>query len=245
MKKNLKMLLSAIVILSTLLLVSCGSKQLSKITLNEDLDYIVDVLAWGDEEDFFEPVQGTYSLMKNDDRMEITIEFVKTKKNNSSKYTVESFSLIPEDSDEHSIMIDGKEVEFQALDRQKKADELFNAAVGDKVKVTFTYIPKDKDAQTKIIENFVTCSVELDIEEVEDENENEEIVSSNGEADVDALLNELEAMLNRLASMDDLSEEYDEVEDQIMNLMDKIEGLDMSSAQESRYDKLDDKFDRI
>lgn len=45
--------------------------------------------------------------------------------------------------------------------------------------------------------------------------------------------------------MDDLSDEYDDLEDQIMNLMDKIEDLDMSSAQESRYDKLDARFDRL
>lgn len=242
MKKNLKMFLTAIVILTAFILTSCGSKQLSKIALNENLDDIAFVYPF-DEKDFFEPTQGIYSLMEKDGKLEITLEFVKKKKNQRKKYSVEKFSMMPVDGDGRSILIDGDDVEFQALDRQKKADELLNAAVGDKVKVTFTYLPKDKESKSKIVENFVKCSVELEMEEIEDEPE--EIVVKEENVDVDALLNELEGMLNRLAKMDDLSDEYDNLEDRIMSLMDRIEHLEMSDAQEKRYDKLDDKFDNI
>lgn len=242
MKKNLKMFLTAIVILTAFILTSCGSKQLSKIALNENLDDIAFVYPF-DEKDFFEPTQGIYSLMEKDGKLEITLEFVKKKKNQRKKYSVEKFSMMPVDGDGRSILIDGDDVEFQALDRQKKADELLNAAVGDKVKVTFTYLPKDKESKSKIVGNFVKCSVELEMEEIEDEPE--EIVVKEENVDVDALLNELEGMLNRLAKMDDLSDEYDNLEDRIMSLMDRIEHLEMSDAQEKRYDKLDDKFDNI
>ena len=68
--------------------------------------------------------------------------------------------------------------------------------------------------------------------------------SSLGNANVDALLNQLESMLNSFARMDDLSDEYDEMEDKIIDLMDKIDDLDMTDAQERRYNRLDDKFDR-
>ena len=229
-------------ILTAFILTSCGSKQLSKIALNENLDDIAFVYPF-DEKDFFEPTQGIYSLMEKDGKLEITLEFVKKKKNQRKKYSVEKFSMMPVDGDGRSILIDGDDVEFQALDRQKKADELLNAAVGDKVKVTFTYLPKDKESKSKIVENFVKCSVELEMEEIEDEPE--EIVVKEENVDVDALLNELEGMLNRLAKMDDLSDEYDNLEDRIMSLMDRIEHLEMSDAQEKRYDKLDDKFDNI
>ena len=166
MKKNLKMFLTAIVILTAFILTSCGSKQLSKIALNENLDDIAFVYPF-DEKDFFEPTQGIYSLMEKDGKLEITLEFVKKKKNQRKKYSVEKFSMMPVDGDGRSILIDGDDVEFQALDRQKKADELLNAAVGDKVKVTFTYLPKDKESKSKIVENFVKCSVELEMEEIE------------------------------------------------------------------------------
>lgn len=68
--------------------------------------------------------------------------------------------------------------------------------------------------------------------------------SSLGNANVDALLNQLESMLNKFQKMDEWSDEYDEMEDKIIDLMDKIEDLDMTDAQEKRYDRLDDKFDK-
>lgn len=62
---------------------------------------------------------------------------------------------------------------------------------------------------------------------------------------VDALLDKLEGMLNQFAQMDDESDAYDAQEDKIMDLCDELDDLDMTPAQEARYEKLEDRFDDL
>lgn len=69
--------------------------------------------------------------------------------------------------------------------------------------------------------------------------------SSTGSTDVNALLNKMESLLNRLATMDEFSSEYESVEEEILILTDKLDDADMTSAQESRYFRLDDRFDNL
>lgn len=62
---------------------------------------------------------------------------------------------------------------------------------------------------------------------------------------VDALLDKLEGMINQFAKMDDESDAYDAQEDKIMDLCDELDDLDMTPAQEARYEKLEDRFDDL
>ena len=99
------------------------------------------------------------------------MEFVKIKKTSNTKYTIEEFILIPDDGD-HKLKINDKNVEFQAEDRHAAGQQLFQASVGDKVKVTFTYIISDKKATNEMVKKIKECGVELTLDEIEDESEN-------------------------------------------------------------------------
>ena len=64
-----------------------------------------------------------------------------------------------------------------------------------------------------------------------------------GSEDVDALLDQFENTINRLSKMNWLDDNYDAVEKKALNLYEKLLDMDMTPAQEKRFDKLDDKFD--
>ena len=59
---------------------------------------------------------------------------------------------------------------------------------------------------------------------------------------MDALLNQLESMLNQFEKMDDLSDEYDVMEKKILDFMGEIDEYDMTTAQEKRFDKLENRW---
>jgi len=247
MKKFEKKFGIVMLILVTIIMSSCSKKEVAKVNLNYDIEYVVDV--YGDEDDFFTPVAGIYSVTELDGKMSITIEFEKSQKTSKTNYTVEEFVLYPMDKAENTIKINGKEILFQADNKHNAAQELINAGVGDKVKVTFSYTPDNEQTRKLIIDNIYTCGIDLTLEAEEEDVDN--IVSEAIEAEdisnenADILLNQLEVMINQLAQLDEWSDAYDVKEDQILDLMDKIDDLDMSSAQESRYENLDNKFDNL
>ena len=131
---------------------------------------------------------------------------------------------------------------------EDQLETVFALGVGETSSITFNFNDKTRGA--------VKIKISSKWDEKEDSEETTatygsgdageaEEVSAPTNADIDAMLNQLEGMLNRLAKMDDLSDEYDDLEDQIMDFMDRIDDLDMSAAQEKRYDKLDDRFDKM
>lgn len=61
-------------------------------------------------------------------------------------------------------------------------------------------------------------------------------------AEIQALLDEMESLVNRLATLEEFSSEYDLVEEQIQQITDKLDDANMAYDQESRYDRLDDRF---
>lgn len=65
-----------------------------------------------------------------------------------------------------------------------------------------------------------------------------------GSANVDALLDQFENTINRLSKLNWLDDNYDAVEKQALDLYEKLIDMDMTPAQEKRFDKLDDKFDK-
>lgn len=159
-----KFTLSSIICILILSFTSCGDKVLSKITLNKDLEYCVDVLTWEKENDFFEPVKGTYKLIEKDGQLQITIKFVKIEECKHHDYTVDEFVLQAVDGNDHLIQINGEDVEFLAENKTEVVNDLFTAKVGDKIDVVFTLPPVDKESKETIISNFKACFFELSLD---------------------------------------------------------------------------------
>ena len=61
--------------------------------------------------------------------------------------------------------------------------------------------------------------------------------------DVDELLDQFESTVNRLSKMDWLDDNYDAVEKKALQLYEKLIKMEMTPAQEKRFDEIDDKFD--
>lgn len=62
--------------------------------------------------------------------------------------------------------------------------------------------------------------------------------------DVDELLDQFESTVNRLSKMDWLDDNYDAVEKKALQLYEKLIKMEMTPAQEKRFDEIDDKFDK-
>ncbi|MBR6125581.1 hypothetical protein IKQ19_18650 [Candidatus Saccharibacteria bacterium] len=213
---------------------SCD-KTVAKIVLNEDLEYVVDV--YGDEEDFFEPVAGVYPVTEKDGKLQVTIEFEKTKNTSSKKYIAEEFILNPSDKDDHYIKVNGKEIEFQAENRTSAAQDLLKAKVGDKVKVTFSYLPVDKQSKQELVGKIYSCDFDLSLEEEEENIENTSSLSSfsnddDSEDDGDDEDDEEIASSKNSTNWDKVLDEYESYVNQYIVLMKKAKNGDMSAMNE-------------
>lgn len=265
MKKITVLLLSGLFGLT--LLSACGGGTVAKITLNEDLDDVVSVRGV-DEPDFFEPVQGVYPVIAKDGKLETTIEFVKTKSTSSTKYTADEFTLDPEDIDGRSIMVNNDYVEFSAVDKVQAVIGLLEANVGDHVKVTFSYIPADKDAQKHITERIVSCEVDLRLDEMEeteveasaliddDDDDDDDLLSESSSAgsstNWDEVLNEYEKYVNSYVALykkamnGDMSamNEYASMLENAQSLSRKLEsaGSNLTAAQVARMNRINQKM---
>jgi len=112
-------------------------------------------------------------------------------------------------------------------------------------KMTLERTKRITDANIKLAEKITGDTYESAKEFSNDAYESaKEALNGKSSAEVDAMLNKLENMLNKFEKMDDLSDEYDEMEDKILNLMDEIDDCNLTPAQEKKYDKLDNRFDR-
>lgn len=190
---------------------------------------------------FFEVVEKDYQINAQN---ELSIEFKRIAEGGPDKidwsedptFTAELF-----DKSGNLVLSSSTDVVWT----KDQLETAFALGVGETTSITFKF-----DGKTKGAEKVKVSSKWNMKEDSEDTGETYasgivETASEVSSADVDAMLNKLESMLNRLAKMDDLSDEYDDLEDQVLDLMDKIDELDMSDAQEKRYDKLDAKFDKI
>ena len=215
---------------------SCGNPD-AKITLNEDLEYIVDVL--GDEEDFFEPVAGVYPVTEANEKLQVTIEFEKSKNTSSNKYIAERFYFYPEDKEDELIEFDNDIIEFHADNRQNALKELLNAQVGDHVKVTFSYMPIDKAAKKELLGKIYTSShitLRLEKDEVEG-NDNERKRSDDDEDDdeLESYDDETDDDSNEDTSATDWDAILDELEnyvDKTITVCNKVNNGDMNAMSE-------------
>ena len=262
MKKLALFLLAA----GTVCFMSCGKKDVAKIVLNEDLSYVVSV--YGEEsdsdDDFFEPVAGVYPVKKKDGKLEVTMEFVKIKKTSNTKYSIEEFILTPDDGD-HKLKINDKKVEFQAEDRHAAAQQLFQASVGDKVKVTFTYVISDEKATDEMVKMIKECEVELTLDELEESSEDITIIVDDDDEDIDEddegnigsedwdkVLDEYEKYVNSYVSLykkamnGDMSAmgEYASMLEKAQSFSDKLEkaGSNLTATQIARMNKINNKM---
>ena len=230
MKKNFLLIACAVALV--LGFSSCGNPD-AKITLNEDLKYIVNVIG---DEDFFEPVAGVYPVTEVDEKLQVTIEFEKSKNTKSKKYTAIEFSFNPEDKDEHDIKFNNDYIEFHAENRQNALRELLNAQVGDHIKVTFSYMPTDKIAKKELLEKiYTTGSIVLYLDEDEEESDDnatkrndddEEELDSDDEEDDDTSDN------TSSADWDAILDELENYVDKTITVCNKVNNGDMSAMSE-------------
>jgi len=230
MKKSFLLIMCAVALV--LGFSSCGNPD-AKITLNEDLKYIVNVIG---DEDFFEPVAGVYPVTEVDEKLQVTIEFEKSKNTKSKKYTAIEFSFNPEDKDEHDIKFNNDYIEFHAENRQNALRELLNAQVGDHIKVTFSYMPTDKTAKKELLEKiYTTGSIVLYLDEDEEESDDnapkrndddEEELDSDDEEDDDTSDN------TSSADWDAILDELENYVDKTITVCNKVNNGDMSAMSE-------------
>ena len=218
-----------------ILTISSCDKKVAKIVLN-DVEAAFE--AYGDDDDFFEPVAGIYPVIEEKDKLQTTIDFVKTEKTSISNYSIEEFVLYPNDNNEDRIKVNGSIVEFHAENKNSIAQDLLKANVGDKVRVTFTFIPADKTSKKDLIEKIYSCDMEF--------------AGSSSSKDWDKVLDEYESYVNQYISFfkkakkGDMSAmgEYAKLLEKAERLSEKIEDAEdeMSSSQLARYTKITSKM---
>ena len=265
-----------IVRLSVVLFILCGfcacGGSSTKITMtNEDCEYSGNVLAWGDVDDFFEVVPGTYKISEKDGKLLLPVVVIKTKNEKLSGFTVEQFICSIGSDIDNYLKVKDKKVEFYASDKFTSYKELRDCSVGEKITIPFEYFADKemfnavKDAlnpECKIIE------ISLDLEEIDEDSieatssklpastindeKDEEDVTASSKSDWDAILDEYESFVDKYiallkkANTGDMSAltEYMSYMEKAQALAEKLDDADddMSSAQMNRYMKIAQKM---
>lgn len=249
MKKNLFYLSITVV---SLFFASC-SKSVNFVITPDDAEGSAEVSSWyGDTNDFFEIVPGTYSVKDTKKGLQIEMQFIvkeQGKKKASEKF--DSFELVPLDNKDNSI---GNKIRFTAEDGASKMQELYTAELESKVSVVFNYLPVSDDEKQVILSKIASCYAILDLEEDDDDEEDGKeddsyaSSSSSSSEDWDAILDSYEKYvdqyinvvkkasngdMNALSEMTSLMEKYEELAEQLGDASDE-----MSTSQMARYNKI-------
>ena len=232
-----------------LLLTACGSKN-AQITITEDdAEYVVDVYGG---KDFMEAVPGIYDVDVTKGKLSVTIPLKIINDKRQPNYIVDELSLYPTDTAGHEIWADGDKVEFQASDKEAAYKKLCAAAVGEVVKVTFQYLPSNKNAANDILDAIVSCNIDLSIDEPEEEEDYKPVYKNTSSTDWNKILDSYEKYVDQyiavmkkvqggdLSAYGDLAslmEEYEKLANQLEGSMD-----DLTPAQAARFTKITNKL---
>lgn len=162
----MKKYFSLFVIAFAIILTGCSSKSTTFVITTDEAEDIADVYG---SNDFFEPVPGTYTISAEENVLSTTIDLKKVKRYENPNYIVEKFILEAKDKDERDIEINHKDVEFAAENMASVYKELINASIGDVIKVKFTCILADSKQVKEVLKSFVSCDIELHVDEPEEE----------------------------------------------------------------------------
>ena len=178
-----------------------------------------------------------YPVTEVDEKLQVTIEFEKSKNTKSKKYTAREFSFYPEDKDNNDIEFNKDYIEFHAENRQNALRELLNAQVGDHIKVTFSYIPADKAAKKELLEKiYTTSSIHLYLDEDEEEsvdNERRRNDDDDEELDSDDEDDDEDTSDNTSSSdWDAVLDEYENYVDKTIAIYKKVNNGDMNAMSE-------------
>ena len=196
------------------ILAGCSSKGNITITTN-DVRYVVNVSG---SNDFFEALPGTYPVTEKDGVLSTTIELVIKEKYRNPDYIVDEFSLVPTDKDEEIIEVNDKYAIFSAENLQEAYRQLATASVGDQVKVSFKYVGADKKQAKEMLKSIVSCRIELDVDEPEEEDFAATLEREILEAEAD-LEEELNEDSDEYAENSSSSEDWDAILDSYENYM--------------------------
>lgn len=186
MKRNiLTIMAGAVLVVLAAAFVSCGSKggdtkdgenKDSKVIINKDIITWRNPDSWNtipQECRFIETAQGSYNLTDKDGKMEIAIDFVKTK--DVGDNVIENLRTI-------DLQLGG--CTFQA-DKSVILKEIQNAKIGDKLKIPFSYIyASDKEKQRIIEDKTPSMTIELCLpKEVSESDSGDDLLDVEGEYD--------------------------------------------------------------
>lgn len=216
------------------ILAGCSSKGNITVTTN-DVRYIVNVSG---SNDFFEVLPGTYPVTEKDGVLSTTIEFVIKEKYRNPQYIVDEFSLMPTDKEEDRIEINGNYAIFSAENLQEAYRQLATASVGDQVEVSFKYVGADKKQTKEMLKSIVSCRIELEVDEPEEEDFaaalEREILEA--EADLEEELNEdSDEYVDNSSSSEDwdaILDSYENYMNQYIKVLKKVNAGDASAYSE-------------
>lgn len=163
MKKYfLPSLTSTLAILMAITFSSCGSdsnnenqnteNETKKIVLNENIVQWGTTSGWGcipEEYQFLESAQGAYNLTEKEGKLEIAIDFKKTR--DVQKIIIDNIS---------DLQLSINDKNFQT-DRPAAIEKLNAAGENEVVKIVFTYIPSSDEEKQDIFENNDNCVVTI------------------------------------------------------------------------------------
>ncbi|MBP5556509.1 MAG: hypothetical protein J6X65_02210 [Bacteroidales bacterium] len=265
-KGILTIMASALILMLAGTLTSCGSGSESsdteikkgpiKLILNDNIVNVKSGWLSADEEyQFFESVQGAYELAEKDGKLEITLDFKRTK---DADVEMTDFYLEPYRG-VVSVSKLGKSYKFQT-DKKAAFEKLQEAEEGEAVSITFTYIPADDEEKSQIFSETDGCKVYFEIPSGKssssfsraDDDDDDEVSSSSSSTDWDDFLDDYEDYVDQYISLmkkaknGDMSavSEYPSMLSKAESMQSKIDNAkgEMTSAQIARYSKISAKL---
>ena len=249
MKKNL--LFVVVLVAAVALLASCKKKEISMTPETTKVS--------GDLSECFEVVDEPVKVALKDGKLEMfeTVWTVKLRRTDAEFLVSDDYDIIPygTGSYEQSHCLVGFGLKIKDADgiivQNIVATEDWDGTNCDDVKDLFKLQPgevgeirwniDDRCLNAKGPLKFTISSAYETVVESSDNSWTRD--DESGSDDVDALLDQFENTINRLSKLNWLDDNYDAVEKKALDLHEKLLDMDMTPAQEKRFDKLDDKFD--
>ena len=258
MKKNL--LFVVVLVAAVALLASCKKKEISMTPETTKVS--------GDLSACFEVVDEPVKVALKDGRLDV-LDFwtIKLRRTEEAFPFCDYYDIIPYGTygsreQSHCFVgfglkitdADGNIVQKTSAtdcDYSDDVKDLFKLKPGEVGEIRWSVDDRCMDAKVPLKFSISSSykTVEGDIEnscayDDESDSEDEDANRKSGSANVDALLDQFENTINRLSKLNWLDDNYDAVEKQALDLYEKLIDMDMTPAQEKRFDNLDDKFDK-
>ena len=222
MKKQCMFVLTMVV--CAVLLIACDSTKATISIPEDEVEFVAHVFG---SDDFLEPVAGMYAVTEQKGSLTTSIPLKIVKGERNPKFILESFVLYVTDSKEHPISAGSDLVEFKAVDPKAAYKSICDASLGDVVKVTFQYTPTNSKEMDEIAKSIVSCVIELNVDEPDEEDE-EVVKKSTSSSQVVETASPAKSSVN----WDKVLDSYEQYADKYIAVMKKVNAGDASAYAE-------------